>query len=409
MEPLDICGRPTNIAALNKFSLLPELTCPSGDNTSPTPEDVDTTDTTSVENTLATAVENDPTKKGMLLLSGTNTFGRTGNNLIEFLHALQVARDKDLILGIMRGSWAMQVLMGMFMAIEPGEVEWEEKWESAFCGELRSLYFFLACCAEIDTDISQCCTSLLYYVPSSLPAKIIKSEEELEPYNVLEMTTKELFGYTSPSPYDEYVASTQYSIRALFQNYNTGKGTSVRRNQQAGDMCSGIDAIFGDTKKKVLYSVIHSRHLEGAPGLRLLGKVCRHAKCDATAALEMRPDYIKSILAPLGMLDHPIVLITDGQDFSVIQRLMADPDIGPMLKVVPEEASWIGGDLTLGIMSNVFIGNPASTFSTFIAKSRLSLGFGQNYLFRRKTAEGEWVTSCGDGCVFDKRVMDVMS
>jgi hypothetical protein len=139
MEPLDICGRPTNIAALNKFSLLPELTCPSGDNTSPTPEDVDTTDTTSVENTLATAVENDPTKKGMLLLSGTNTFGRTGNNLIEFLHALQVARDKDLILGIMHGSWAMQVLMGMFMAIEPGEVEWEEKWESAFCGELLSL------------------------------------------------------------------------------------------------------------------------------------------------------------------------------------------------------------------------------------------------------------------------------
>jgi hypothetical protein len=241
-------------------------------------------------------------------------------------------------------------------------------------------------------------------------AKIIKSEQELEQYNVLTMTTKELFGYTSPSPYDEYVASTQYSIRALFQNYNTGKGTSIRRNQQAGDMCSGIDAVFGNhDKSRVIYSVIHSRHLEGAPGLRLLSKVCRHAKCDATAALEMRPDYIKSILRPLGMLNHPIVLITDGQDFSVIQRLMADEEIGPMLRVVPEESSWIGGDLTLGIMSNVFIGNPASTFSTFIAKSRLSLGFGQNYLFRRKTAEGVWVTSCGDGCVFDKRVMDVMS
>lgn len=70
----------------------------------------------------------------MLLLSGNNTFGRTGNNLIEFLHALQVARDKDLILGIMHGSWAMQVLMGMFMAIED-EDGWEEKWEDVFCGE----------------------------------------------------------------------------------------------------------------------------------------------------------------------------------------------------------------------------------------------------------------------------------
>ena len=224
------------------------------------------------------------------------------------------------------------------------------------------------------------------------------------------MTTKQLFGYTSQAPYDEYVASTQYSIRALFQNYNTGKnGRHIRGNRHVQDMCSGINALFPMDKGRVLYSVIHSRHLEGAPGLRLLNKVCRHAKCDTKAALEMRPDYIKSILAPLGMMEHPILLITDGQDFAVIQRLMADADIGPKLKVVPEEASWIGGDLTLGIMSNVFIGNPASTFSTFIAKSRLSLGFGHNYLFRRKTAEGVWVSSCGDGCVFDKRVMDVMS
>lgn len=240
--------------------------------------------------------------------------------------------------------------------------------------------------------------SLPFFITTT--AKIIKSPEELENYNVLEMTTKELFGYTSPIPYDQYVASTQHSIRSLFQNYNT--------KQTKKDMCSGINALFSD-HKKALYTVIHSRHLEGAPGLRLLSKVCRHAKCDPTAALEMRPDYIKSILRPLHMLQHPIVLITDGQDFSVIQRLMADKEIAPILRVVPEEASWIGGDLTLGIMSNVFIGNPASTFSTFIAKSRLSLGFGQNYLFRRKTAEGEWVTSCGDACVFDKRIMDVMS
>ena len=28
---------------------------------------------------------------------------------------------------------------------------------------------------------------------------------------------------------------------------------------------------------------------------------------------------------------------------------------------------------------------------------------GEGILFQRKTSEGEWVTSCGDGCVFDKR------
>lgn len=170
-------------------------------------------------------------------------------------------------------------------------------------------------------------------------------------------------------------------------------------------MCSGIDAVFGNEKSHVIYSVIHSRHLEEL-GPDILGGICTEtkAKCDPMAALEMRPDYIKSILAPLGMLRHPIVLITDGQDFSVVQRLMADEEIRPMLRVVPEESSSIGADLMLGVMSNVFIGNPASSISGFIAKSRLSLGFGQTYLFRNKT-EGVWVTSCEEGCVFDQRMM----
>ncbi|KAL3799103.1 hypothetical protein HJC23_002231 [Cyclotella cryptica] len=343
VEPLHICERSTNTKALGEIDLLKDYvsTCPGSNN------------------------------QDMLLLEGVSTFGRTGNNLIEFLHALQLARDRHLTLGIMHGSWAMQVLMQMFMAIQ--DKDWEKKWEETFC------------------------------------AKILHSDDELEGWNVVRMNTKELFGYTSPSPFDEYVASTQFSIRALFQHYNTGKGTGIRRNKKVEDMCSGIEALFGEEKKHVLYSVIHSRHLEGAPGLRLLGRVCHFAKCHPTAALEMRPDYIKSILSPLGMLERPIVLITDGQDFSVIQRLMTDPEIGPMLKLLPEHASWIGGDLTLAIMSDVFIGNPASTFSTFIAKSRLSLGFGQNYLFRNKNENGEWVTSCGDACVFDKRVMSAMS
>jgi hypothetical protein len=311
------------------------------------------------------------TNKSMLLLEGVNTFGRTGNNLIEFLHALQFARDRDVTLGIMKGSWAMQVLTPMFMSIK--DKEWETKWEDAFC------------------------------------AKIFHSEEELEGWDVTRMSTKQLFGYLSSAPYDDYVASTQFSIRALFQNYNTGEGKMIRKNKRVQDMCSGIESLFGEHKNNVLYSVIHSRHLEGDPGFRLLGKVCAQANCDPVAALEMRPDYIKSILAPLGLLEHPIVLITDGQDFSVVQRLMADDIIGPMLKVVPPEASWIGGDLTLGILASAFIGNPASTFSTFIAKSRLSLGFGQNYLFRNVNEEGEWINTCGDACVFDKRIMSVMS
>lgn len=128
------------MGALSKFSLLPQFTCPGGNpSASTTTESSEAVSPIIEADTSATPpngiINSDGStqKKSLLLLSGNNTFGRTGNNLIEFLHALQVARDKDLILGIMHGSWAMQVLMGMFLAID-GE-GWEERWEDAFCGK----------------------------------------------------------------------------------------------------------------------------------------------------------------------------------------------------------------------------------------------------------------------------------
>jgi hypothetical protein len=71
------------------------------------------------------------------------------------------------------------------------------------------------------------------------------------------------------------------------------------------------------------------------------------------------------------MLQYPIVLITDGEDPTVEQRLKDDPEIGPMLRLVPADNSWIGGDITLATMSNVFIGNPASSFSGFLPSKEI--------------------------------------
>ena len=95
---------------------------------------------------------------------------------------------------------------------------------------------------------------------------------------------------------------------------------------------------------------------------------------------------------------------SDNQNIEAIQRLLDDPEIGPRIVLVPEEAAWSGGDMTLGVMSNVFIGNPASSFSGFVAKSRLALGKGHTYLFRARDNEGKWSTVCGDSCVFYKEV-----
>ncbi|KAL7529831.1 hypothetical protein ACHAXR_003183, partial [Thalassiosira sp. AJA248-18] len=290
-EPLTICDRPTDVGSVEDFASLQQYAqCPE--------------------------ISQD---KPILLIEGNRSHGRTGNNLVEFLHAIQQARDKEVQLGIMANSWAMHLLTKMWMAIEGDD--WVSQFENAFC------------------------------------VKIFHSQTQLEGWDVTHLNTKDLlhYGVRVKAPLGEYMASQEYDLRTLFRNYNTGVGTD-RRGRPVKDMCSGINALFGEKQKNAIYSVIHSRTLEGKPGIRLLSKVARKSGCDPVAALEMKPDYVKSILEPLGMIGYPIVVITDGQNPTVVDRLLADPEIGPSISVVPKESSWIGGDLTLAVMSNVFIG-----------------------------------------------------
>eukprot|EP00584_Thalassiosira_punctigera_P022684 CAMPEP_0172573088 /NCGR_PEP_ID=MMETSP1067-20121228/136011_1 /TAXON_ID=265564 ORGANISM="Thalassiosira punctigera, Strain Tpunct2005C2" /NCGR_SAMPLE_ID=MMETSP1067 /ASSEMBLY_ACC=CAM_ASM_000444 /LENGTH=605 /DNA_ID=CAMNT_0013365685 /DNA_START=46 /DNA_END=1863 /DNA_ORIENTATION=- len=336
-------------------------------------------------------------EKPVLLLTGMMSFGRMGNNLIEFLHALQEARDEDMQLGIMYKSWAMKLVLQMWMALQKAR---DQDMQLGIMYKSWAMKLVLQMWMAIESDDWQAEFEQAFCV------KIFMHEQELEGWEVIHQDTKELFYYMSELPLEDYVASQEYNIRTLFHNYNTGEGKDLS-GSQVEDMCSGINALFGEERGSAMYSVIHSRSLEGEPGFRMLGTLARRSGCDPVAALEMKPDYVKAILEPLDMMRYPIVFITDGQNSAVLDRLLADPDIGPMIRIVPKEACWVGGDLTLAIMSNAFIGNPASTFTGFIAKSRLALGFGHNYLFRAKDKNGEWKEVCGDHCVFDKKILKV--
>jgi len=110
---------------------------------------------------------------------------------------------------------------------------------------------------------------------------------------------------------------------------------------------------------------------------------------------------ISSILAPLGMLDSSILMITDGQNSEVVDRLRSDPVIGPNFHVVPDKVSTMTGDIMLAIMSEVFIGNPSSSFSQYITMVRYALGFEKSYLHvRKKDSDGTWETYCADESCF---------
>ncbi|KAL3808589.1 hypothetical protein ACHAXA_000249 [Cyclostephanos tholiformis] len=338
-------------------------------------------------------MEGAPVETRLLLWEGTKTFGRTGNNLIEFLHGLQYARDNAMLPGIMMGSWATHLITDMWMAIRDDPAnsrhsvertnavnEWRDVFEGAFC------------------------------------ARVLTNDDDLTKYGeVIRMSTKEFFLFYRTDEnlptLDEYIEYQGHILRTLYRSYNTGHGVNMR-NKPVRDMCSVIDATFGGEKSSsAKYSVIHSRSLEGEPGMRLLGRIARRSGCDPVAALDMEPDYIKAILEPLGMLQHPILFITDNQRPEILKKLLADPDIGRSIHLIPSDASWIGGDITAALMSDVFIGNPASTFSGFIAKSRVALGYDakSTYMFRKKNKDGKWVDACDHRCIFDSEIMNAMA
>ena len=219
-----------------------------------------------------------------------------------------------------------------------------------------------------------------------------------EVHSPQENDAKDLFHWRhAEGSFDDDLYNFQVHIlQTLWKSYNNGTGFDINRHH-VRDMCSAIDAVVGAEKGSAIFSAVHSRSLE-EEGVKLMNLASSHIGCDPRAAMEMEPEYVKAILKPLDMMNHPIVFMTDNQRPEILERLLADPDIGPNILFIPPEASWIGGDFTLATMASVFIGNPASSFSGFIAKSRVALGYNNNYLYRKKDETGTWMDVCDDSC-----------
>lgn len=160
----------------------------------------------------------------------------------------------------------------------------------------------------------------------------------------------------------------------------------IHNGLRAQDVCATLDMFFHERARDVKYTVIHSRFLDGNAEWRLEQMAKTAGLTIPGGALYMSPSYIKSILKPLGMLDYPIILLCDGQLPSVERGLFNDPVIGPKLMVLSEKVSLTEADIALAVLSDVFIGNPASVTSGLIARARMALGYSDKstQLFRRK-------------------------
>eukprot|EP00578_Thalassiosira_sp_NH16_P003476 CAMPEP_0181131360 /NCGR_PEP_ID=MMETSP1071-20121207/30382_1 /TAXON_ID=35127 /ORGANISM="Thalassiosira sp., Strain NH16" /LENGTH=389 /DNA_ID=CAMNT_0023217545 /DNA_START=150 /DNA_END=1319 /DNA_ORIENTATION=+ len=309
----------------------------------------------------------------ILLLRNDGKFGHIGNQINSLLHAFDYARDNKLHLGMLFHSWSMDVINTMFY----------------------------------ETDSFD---DLGYDLLNDLGIVVIRNQTQLEGYTeVVTQNAQQLYFYRSSNlgldTWRETMRIHIEILQRLYLRYNRGYGY-VHNGLRAQDLCATLDSFFHKKVADVKYTVIHSRYIDGNAEWRL-EKIAKTTGLTVEGGvMSMGPAYIKSILKPLGMLDYPIILITDGQLRSVERGLLNDDALGPKLMVLSNKVALEGADVALALLADVFIGNPASVTSGFIARSRTALGYSEKstQLFRRKRIH-QWYSVCNEECVFNPWIL----
>ena len=312
-----------------------------------------------------------PTQNKLLLLrKDESTFGNIGNQINSLLHAYSYARDHELHLGATFHSWAIDAIQ--FMGYEGNNN-----------------------------------TILKNEIWNELGIRIIRSSADSQTYDeIIQFTAKELYFYKSPS--NQWESNMEFHIgilRRILLRYNRALGYA-HHGLRATNVCETIENIFHEQRSQMKYTVIHSRYMEGRAQYKL-EQLAKTSGLTPRGPLEMSPRYIRSILKPLGMLSYPIILFSDGELPSVEMGLLNDPVIGPKLIVLGNKTSLSSPDTALALLSTVYIGNPASVTSGYIARSRYALGYNddQTYMFRKEHLD-KWISVCNSKCIFNPWVMN---
>ena len=305
--------------------------------------------------------------------------GRTGNQIRGFFHAFDYARDQGGPLVIRDTGFPMDsTLRKLYLGLNHKDLE-----------EKLGLIMY--------DNVDQKYRDKMYLFGTRWARDYVSTNEAYTQFDIIQhrhyliqqlykMTSKEMELHPESSGTKDMCAS----YHAIFGKHHNGNGPHASNNNGEGTL-NGKEI----TQK---YTIIHSRSFEGK---NFLEEAHRHYGVDPRASLDYPPDLISAILQPLGMTNHSILMITDGQDKDVANRLSADPNIGPQFQVVPQSLSTMAGDIMLGILSDVFIGNPASSFSQYITMVRYALGFDKSYLYVRKhPLSGKWETFCDDESCF---------
>jgi len=309
---------------------------------------------------------------------GITLYGRTGNQIQEFFHAFDMARDRggDMVMrkhGFPMDTTLKEIFLGMDDAADGSSTtttRLEERFGITFYENLNE---------KERTNLTLVGTEPLFHYISNDP-RFDLDDVMLHRRYVIQELYRITAEYMKMNPNSEGVLSMCSSLHALF-----GKGdatTTVTRGNELG--------MKNVTQR---YAVIHSRSLEGF-GPKFMQRAHEIFGVDAKVGREYPATLLTHILNSSGLWNAgvpspSILMITDGDTPKVIQDLSSHPIIGPNFQVLPNSISTVSGDMMLAIMADVFVGNPVSTFSQYIVQARYAIGKGNSYLFARRKSGGD--------------------
>ncbi|ACI64742.1 predicted protein [Thalassiosira pseudonana CCMP1335] len=260
-----------------------------------------------------------------VVIDKSRYYGRTGNQIREWFHAFDLARDRDAALLIHDDGFPIDnPLRKLFLGFDKSDPNWKQRIENIF-------------------------------------GVTVVDEGDESHTNSTQINAKELFFYKSKD-HDQKVEQRKSHRHYVIQKLYRLAAEEMELNPNSSstnDMCSSLFAFFDEngegrktnissdgTNRQITskYTVIHSRSFEKHK-YAYLEKAQERFGVDGRASMDFPEDLITSILTPLGMQNNSILMITDGQNEEVIQRLSSDVVIGPLFHVVPPSLSTVKSDM----------------------------------------------------------------
>ncbi|KAL7464955.1 hypothetical protein ACHAXS_005283 [Conticribra weissflogii] len=274
-------------------------------------------------------------------------YGQVGNNIREFFKAFDMARDARATLAIHREGFPLErSLNKVFLGLDENNPHRYEMLEDRFGLTVLGPEGERPPHIPKNATVKKVTSGAMFWYKSELGLLERKHHRQYLLQNLFQITADEMMRHPN---------STQ--VVKMCSPYHAFFGKDRRGTEINERVVNGTRYVLNVTEK---YSVIHSRFFEGS-GYKSLDRLRRKFEVDPKASIELPPNYIKNILTPLGMQNNSIIIITDGQNTEPINRLKSDPVIGHLIHLVPPDISSMIGDMIIGLLSHVFIGNPASS------------------------------------------------